>query len=90
MLNTEIDDPWKEVFTLVQIATAKNTARPERRFCALKSAQTSLRSTTSADRLSALVMLSVEKAMMESIINFNDKVAERFANHKKESGLSCK
>jgi hypothetical protein len=35
----------------------------------------------SQDRLSALAMLSVEKVMTENIIDFTDKVIDKFAKH---------
>ena len=34
----------------------------------------------SLDRLSALVMLRVEKVMIENIIDLNDKIIDKFAN----------
>jgi hypothetical protein len=34
----------------------------------------------SLDRLSALAMLRVEKVMIENIIDFNDKIIDKFAN----------
>jgi hypothetical protein len=57
-------------------------ATSERYASALKGVKTFSRSTASQDCLSALALLSVEKPMIENIINFNDKVTDKFASHK--------
>jgi len=54
---------------------------PGKCFSSLKKVKTFLRSTVSQDHLPALPMLIVEKVMIENI-NSNDKVTDKFANHK--------
>ena len=44
---------------------------------------TFLRSTAPQDRLTACTMLSVGNVMAENIMNFNENVTDKSANHKK-------
>ena len=84
MLDTGIAESCTEVFTLLQIilTTPMTTAEPERCFSTLKRVKSFLRSTMTQERLAALAMLSTEKEMIENIINFNDKVINKFSSCK--------
>ena len=58
-------------------------AEPGRCFCTLKRVKNFLTGTVSQDPLYTLAVLSVEKlTMIDNIINFNDKVIDKFTNHK--------
>ena len=85
MLNTRIGDFYTEVFTLLQmiIITLITTAESERCSWTLRRMKSLWSSTIPQDSFSALAMFSAEKVMMtENIINFNDKVLDKFTNHK--------
>jgi hypothetical protein len=85
MLNTRIGDFCTEVFILLQmiITTLIITAEPERCSCTLQRMKSLWSSTIPQDCLSALAMFNAEKVMMtENIVNFNDKVLDKFTNHK--------
>jgi hypothetical protein len=58
------------------------TTQPERCFSTMKIIKIFLRSTMSAERLSALAMLSAEKNLLETSSNFNEKVTEAFVVRK--------
>lgn len=55
------------------ITTPMTSSEAERSFSCLKRIKTFLRSTMKEDRLSALAMLSMEKELVHSIDNFNEK-----------------
>ncbi|KAK4886466.1 hypothetical protein RN001_002737 [Aquatica leii] len=58
------------------------TVESERCFSTLKRIKTFLRNTMSQERLCALAMLSMEKSLIENIVNFNELVIDHFANSK--------
>lgn len=59
---------------------------PKKCYSPLKGVKTSFRSKMSQDLYSALAMLC-GKLMIENIVNFNDKLTDKFANTKKMESL---
>lgn len=66
----------------VLTTTPMTTSEAERCFSTLKRIKTFLRSTMSQERLTALAMLSIEKQLVRSIPNFNEKVIDKFSQQK--------
>ena len=64
------------------IITPSTMAEPERCFSTLKRIKTFLRNTMTEDKLSALVMLAIEKKLMNNIKDFNHRVIDKFAQLK--------
>lgn len=62
--------------------TPMSTSECERCFSTLKRIKSFLRNTMSEDRLNALAALSIEKAFIQNIPDFDNKVTEVFANQK--------
>ena len=79
-----LEHSFSEVFSLCKIVltTPMTTAEAERCFSTLKRIKTFLRSTMSEERLSALAMLSIEKSLISSTVNFNEQVIDEFARRK--------
>lgn len=84
MISHKLHSSFSEVLKLLRIAVTfpMTTSEPERCFSSLKRIKTYLRSTMSEERLTALGMLSMERNMVKSIPNFNQKVIEKFATYK--------
>ena len=62
-----LKDAFPELFRLIRISIAVNTAHCERSFSALKSIKTYLRSTMSEQRLTDLAILSIERELSDLI-----------------------
>ena len=79
-----LSEVFSETETLLKIiiTTPMATAEAERCFSTLKRVKTFLRNTMTQERLNALAMLSMEKRLVTDIIDFNQRVIERFANLK--------
>ena len=75
---------FSETQTLLKIiiTTPMTTAEAERCFSTLKRVKTFLRNTMTQERLNALAMLSMEKKLVTDMIDFNQRVIEKFANLK--------
>lgn len=73
ILSHELDTAFKEVTKALQILVTipTTTAEPERCFSKLKLIKTFLRNSISEDHLNALAMLSIERAMIKTISDFN-------------------
>ncbi|XP_034082528.1 uncharacterized protein LOC117552929 [Gymnodraco acuticeps] len=88
LLQFFVDNNLQETFTetvsllKVLVTTPMATAEAERCFSTLKRIKTFLRNSMTQDRLNALVMLSIEKKLISSILDFNTRVIERFATQK--------
>ncbi|XP_042306384.1 uncharacterized protein LOC121921841 [Sceloporus undulatus] len=76
-----VDTPLEQTLALLRIVitTPKLVAEEEETPSALKRVKALLRNTTSKDRLSALATLFIEKEMIKSIPDFNNKTIELFA-----------
>ena len=74
--------PETETLLKIIITTPMATAEAERCFSTLKRVKTFLRNTMTQERLNALAMLSMEKRLVTDMIDFNQRVIERFANLK--------
>ncbi|KAI7797202.1 hypothetical protein IRJ41_020220, partial [Triplophysa rosa] len=79
-----LEEVFSETVTLLKIliTTPMTTAEAERCFSTLKRVKTFLRNSMTQERLNALAMLSMEKRMVTEIIDFNQKVIEKFASQK--------
>ncbi|XP_062268110.1 zinc finger MYM-type protein 1-like [Platichthys flesus] len=82
--DNNLSEVFSETETLLKIiiTTPMATAEAERCFSTLKRVKTFLRNTMTQDRLNALAMLSMEKRLVTDMIDFNQKVIERFASLK--------
>lgn len=73
---------FREIIKLIKILVTipMTTTEPERCFSTLKRVKSYLRNTMSInpERLTALIMISMEKNMISEIINLNEKVIEKF------------
>ncbi|XP_048085448.1 zinc finger MYM-type protein 1-like [Alosa alosa] len=76
-----LEEVFSETVTLLKILITMpmTTPEPERCFLKSKRIQTFLRNTTTQERLNALAMLSVENRLVTEMIDFNQKVIEKFA-----------
>ena len=83
-MGNNLQDTFSETVALLKIliTTPMTTAESERCFSTLKRIKTFLRNTMSQDRLNALAMLSVEKKLVKTIPDFNQRVIEKFASLK--------
>jgi hypothetical protein len=82
--NNNLKETFSECFRLLNILITipMTTAEAERCFSTLKRIKTFLRNTMAQERLSALAMLSIEKDLVMSIPDFNQKVIEKFSQQK--------
>ncbi|XP_063762101.1 uncharacterized protein LOC134879487 [Eleginops maclovinus] len=80
-MGNNLHDTFSETVALLKIliTTPMTTAESERCFSTLKRIKTFLRNTMSQDRLNALAMLSMEKNLVKTIPDFNQRVIEKFA-----------
>ncbi|CAL9687151.1 unnamed protein product [Knipowitschia caucasica] len=83
-MENNLQDTFSETVALLKIliTTPMTTAESERCFSTLKRIKTFLRNTMSQDRLNALAMLSMEKNLIKTIPDFNQRVIEKFATLK--------
>ncbi|KAF4514077.1 UNVERIFIED_CONTAM: hypothetical protein B566_EDAN018909 [Ephemera danica] len=81
ILANNLKDIFCETVKLLQIVCTMpmTSAEAERVFSTLKRIKTFLRNSMGEERLNALAMLSIEKQFINSIIDFNKKVIDRFA-----------
>ncbi|KAI7790043.1 putative zinc finger MYM-type protein 1-like [Triplophysa rosa] len=77
----------EQIATEILITTPMTTAEAERCFSTFKRVKTFLRNSMTQERLNALAMLSMEKRMVTEIIDFNQKVIEKFASQKGEQNV---
>ena len=86
--DTNLSDTYSECVTLMKVVITipLTSAEAERSFSTLKRIKTFLRNTMCESRLNALAMLSIEKKMIRSMVNFNTLVIERFANQVNRRG----
>uniref|UniRef100_A0A1B6LBA9 HAT C-terminal dimerisation domain-containing protein n=1 Tax=Graphocephala atropunctata TaxID=36148 RepID=A0A1B6LBA9_9HEMI len=84
VIENGLQTSFSETHKLLTIVSTipMTTAEAERCFSTLKRIKTFLRSTMGQERLTALAMLSVEKGMIRSIPNFNERVIDVFARQK--------
>lgn len=82
--SNKIEETFSECFKLLEILITipMTTAEAERSFSTLKRIKTFLRNTMTQERLTALAMLSIEKDLVMSIPDFNQRVIDRFAQQK--------
>ncbi|XP_063755768.1 zinc finger MYM-type protein 1-like [Eleginops maclovinus] len=80
-MGNNLQDTFSETVALLKIliTTPMTTAESERCFSTLKRIKTFLRNTMSQDCLNALAMLSMEKNLVKTIPDFNQRVIEKFA-----------
>lgn len=83
-INMNLSETFSEAVNLLNILCTlpMTTVESERCFSTLKRVKTFLRNTMGQSRLSALSMLSIEKSLVKSIPNFNEKVIDYFAETK--------
>lgn len=83
-INMNLSETFSEAVKLLNILCTlpMTTVESERCFSTLKRVKTFLRNTMGQPRLSALSMLSIEKTLVKSIPNFNEKVIDYFAELK--------
>ena len=78
---TNVQEVFKETRALltIMVTTPMASAEAERCFSTLKRIKTFLRNTMGQERLNALAMLTAEKRLVASIVDFNEQVIDRFA-----------
>ncbi|XP_063050679.1 zinc finger MYM-type protein 1-like [Engraulis encrasicolus] len=83
-MENNLGELFSETVTLLKIlvTTPMTTAEAERCFSTLKRVKTFLRNTMSQDRLNALATLSMERAIVTEMTDFNVKVIDTFSNLK--------
>lgn len=83
-LSMNLCETFSETVKLLNIVCTipMTTVESERCFSTLKRIKTFLCNTTEQSRLSALAMLSIEKTLIKSIVNFNELVVDHFAHQK--------
>ena len=82
--DNNLQEALSETCTLLSIiiTTPMTSAESERNFSTLKRIKTFTRNTMGQKRLNALSMLSIENTFINGLMDFNDKVIERFAQAK--------
>ena len=82
--DNNLQEALSETCTLLSIiiTTPMTSAESERNFSTLKRIKTFTRNTMGQKRLNALSMLSIENTFINGLLDFNDKVIERFAQAK--------
>lgn len=80
-MDNNLGEVFSETVTLLRIliTTPMTTAEAERCFSTLKRIKTFLRNTMNQDRLNALAMLSMEKRLVTDMVDFNQRVIDKFA-----------
>ncbi|XP_061095772.1 zinc finger MYM-type protein 1-like isoform X2 [Conger conger] len=80
-MDNGLQDTFSETVTLLKIliTTPMTTAEAERGFSTLRRIKAFLRNTVARERLNALAMLSMEQRMVNDVVDFNQKVIEKFA-----------
>uniref|UniRef100_H3ADY7 TTF-type domain-containing protein n=1 Tax=Latimeria chalumnae TaxID=7897 RepID=H3ADY7_LATCH len=79
-LENNLQDTFSETKLLrILITIPMTTVESERCFSTLKRIKTFLRNTMNQDQLNALVMLSMEKQLIQEIPDFNKRTIEKFA-----------
>ena len=83
-MESNLVEAYSEVckFCKILMTLPMTSAEAERKFSTLKRIKTFLRNSMTEDRLNALAMLSMEKALVQSSVSFNTEVIERFAHLK--------
>ncbi|XP_043923560.1 zinc finger MYM-type protein 1-like [Protopterus annectens] len=83
LVDTSLTSVFSEVYNVLLIITTTpmSTAEAERCFSTLKRIKTFLRSTVEQERINAFAMISIEKELMQSITNFNQRVVDLFAQN---------
>ncbi|XP_034038832.1 zinc finger MYM-type protein 1-like [Thalassophryne amazonica] len=83
-MENNLGEVFSETVTLLKIliTTPMTTTEVERCFSTMKIIRTFLRNTMSQDRLNALAMLSMEKELVMEMMDFNQRVIEKFAVQK--------
>lgn len=81
IVQNNIESTFSESSKLLKVLMTipMTTAEAERCFSTLKRIKTFLRNTMGQERLSALAMLSIERDLIMSIPDFNQKVIDKFA-----------
>lgn len=84
LIQEEMRDTFQETLKLLKVLVTvpMSTSEAERCFSMLKRIKTFLRNSMKEERLSALGMLSAEKAFLNNIEDFNKRVINLFANKK--------
>lgn len=84
LIENNVQRTFSETFKLLKVlmTVPMTTCEAERCFSTLSRVKTFLRSTMSEERLSALAMLSIEKELVRSMKNFNERVIDKFAEKK--------
>ncbi|KRT79047.1 hypothetical protein AMK59_8168, partial [Oryctes borbonicus] len=85
--NNNLNETFSETVKLLTILCTlpMATVESDRCFSTLKRVKSFLRSTIDREKLSALSMLSIEKSLICSIINYNERVINHFADSKVRS-----
>ncbi|MBN3283084.1 ZMYM1 protein, partial [Polyodon spathula] len=80
MIYNNLDKTFPEITKLLKIVitTPMTIAEAERCFSTLKWIKTFLRNSMKTEQLNILAMLATEKGMMTDILDFNNKVIEKF------------
>ncbi|KAJ8280031.1 hypothetical protein COCON_G00070970 [Conger conger] len=80
-MDNGLQDTFSETVTLLKIliTTPMTTAEAERGFSTLRRIKAFLRNPVAPERLNALAMLSMEQRMVNDVVDFNQKVIEKFA-----------
>ncbi|XP_060778845.1 zinc finger MYM-type protein 1-like isoform X2 [Neoarius graeffei] len=83
-MENNLGEVFSETVALLKIliTTPMITAEAQRCFSTLKRIKTFLRNTMTQERLNALAMLSMEKRLVTEMMDFNQKVIEKFASQK--------
>lgn len=79
--NTDLSETFSEALKLSKtlITMPMVSSEPERCFSTLKEIKTFLKNTMIQERLTALVMVSKEKELIDSIPDFNQRIIDKFA-----------
>lgn len=81
LMSYNLQDTFSETVALLNIiiTTPMTTSEAERCFSTLKRIKTFLRNSMGQERLNALAMLSMERKLVLSMADFNEKVIDHFA-----------
>lgn len=84
LVSNNLQDVFKEVIKLLKILVTMpmTTVEAERDFSTLNRIKTFLRSTMGQDRLNALACLTIEQRLIRAILDFNERVIDKFAQRK--------
>ncbi|XP_040177751.1 zinc finger MYM-type protein 1-like [Rana temporaria] len=83
-MENNLEEVFVETISLLKIliTTPMTTAEPERCYSTLEKVKTFLKNNMTHERLNALAMLSIEKRLVNEMVDFNQKVIEKFAVQK--------